>query len=325
MRLVLCAVDVFMGTLLFALPKMTRREILFAVPVPRDFRESRAGRHAVRSFRIFIAAVVAAAVCALWLLPAGFLNAAAAVAPIAIIIAGGIGFAWQNRKLAASAVQFTGQREVELTEVPDKLPPFAWLATGPFLILASSALWLFLHWDSIPERFPVHWGAGGQPNRWADRTTKGVYGVLFFGAELCAWLTVMALAGWFGARRSRTRRTMLGGMIAAEYLLGLLFALISLQAPMGIPVWVIVLAPLVILIPLVVVMVRKMAEPDEPLDPTPNECWKAGILYYNPDDAALFVEKRDGYGYTLNFANRWSWALLLGLALVVASAPLFIA
>jgi uncharacterized membrane protein len=240
-------------------------------------------------------------------------------------VAGGIGFAWQNRRLAAAAVQFTGPREVDLTEAPDKLPRFAWFATGPFLILAASAMWLFLHWDSIPERFPVHWGAGGQPNRWADRTTKGVYGVLLFGGELCVWLTIMALAGWFGARRSRTRRTMFGCMIAAEYLLGLLFALISLQAPLGIPVWVIVLAPMVILIPLVAAMVRKMAEPGEPVDPTPNECWKAGILYYNPDDAALFVEKRDGYGYTFNFANRWSWALLLGMALVVASAPLLIA
>ena len=80
-----------------------------------------------------------------------------------------------------------------------------------------------------------------------------------------------------------------------------------------------------ILIPLVAVMARKMAEPDEPMDPTPNECWKTGILYYNPNDAALFVEKRDGYGYTFNFANGWSWALLLGMAMVVASAPLLIA
>jgi uncharacterized membrane protein len=35
----------------------------------------------------------------------------------------------------------------------------------------------------------------------------------------------------------------------------------------------------------------------------------------------LFVEKRDGLGYTLNFANRGSWMLLLGLALVIASVP----
>jgi uncharacterized membrane protein len=37
------------------------------------------------------------------------------------------------------------------------------------------------------------------------------------------------------------------------------------------------------------------------------------------------VEKREGLGYTFNFANPWSWALLLGLALVVASAPFVMA
>jgi uncharacterized membrane protein len=56
------------------------------------------------------------------------------------------------------------------------------------------------------------------------------------------------------------------------------------------------------------------------MDPTPNECWKAGLFYYNPNDAALFVEKREGYGYTFNFANPWSWTLLSSLALVIASA-----
>lgn len=69
-----------------------------------------------------------------------------------------------------------------------------------------------------------------------------------------------------------------------------------------------------------VVMVNKLNEPGEPMDPTPNECWKAGIFYYNPNDVALVVDKREGLGWTFNFANHWSWALLPGLALVIASA-----
>jgi len=37
------------------------------------------------------------------------------------------------------------------------------------------------------------------------------------------------------------------------------------------------------------------------------------------------IEKRDGLGYTFNFANRRSWVLLLGLTLVIASAPFVLA
>jgi uncharacterized membrane protein len=87
---------------------------------------------------------------------------------------------------------------------------------------------------------------------------------------------------------------------------------------------VIALAPATLVIP-IIVMLKKMRDPRNPMDPTPNECWKGGIFYYNPNDEALFVEKRVGLGYTLNFANRRAWALLLGLALVVASAPFVLA
>lgn len=43
-----------------------------------------------------------------------------------------------------------------------------------------------------------------------------------------------------------------------------------------------------------------------------------GFLYSNPDNPALFVPKRSGIGYTLNFGNPWSWAVLtLIIAMVV--------
>jgi len=325
MRLVLCAIYVFIGLLVFASPNMSRRELLFAVPVPPDFRQSRAGQHAIRMFRLVIVVVVAAAAGALLLSPASFLSATAAIAPIAIVLAGVISFRWQNHALAAAAIQFTRPREAEMSVAPDNLPWFAWLAGGPFVILATAATWLYLHWDQIPARFPVHFGADGLPNRWAERTIKGVYGPSFFCAEICAWVLIMALAGWFGSRRSRSRPVMLGGVIAVEYMLGLLFALIAIQPLVGIPIWLVVLSPMVILIPLIIVMTNKMSRPWEPMDPTPNECWKANVFYYNPNDAALFVEKRDGLGYTFNFANRWSWALLLSLVLVIASVPLVLA
>ena len=264
MRFILCAVYVFVGALVFASPNMSRRELLFAVPVPPDFRQSRAGQHAVRMFRLVIVVVVIAATGALLLSPASFLNMTAAVAPIAIVLAGVIGFRRQNHVLAAAAIQFARSREVEMNVVPDDLPWFAWLTGGPFVVLAAAATWLYLDWDRIPARFPVHFGADGQANRWAERTIKGVYGPLFFGAEICCWVLIMALAGWFGSRRSQSRPVMLGGVIAIEYMLGLLFALIAVQPLAGIPIWVIVVSPMVILIPLIIVMTNKMSQPREP-------------------------------------------------------------
>ncbi|KAF0205939.1 MAG: membrane protein, partial [bacterium] len=50
-----------------------------------------------------------------------------------------------------------------------------------------------------------------------------------------------------------------------------------------------------------------------------------GMFYYNPDDPALFLEKKVGYGYTMNFANKQVFlyigyiALLAILVLVLAT------
>ena len=124
--------------------------------------------------------------------------------------------------------------EVELSAEPDHPPWFTWLLAGPFAILLTAGSLLYLNWDRIPARFPVHFGADGTPNRSVDRTTKGVYGILILGAEVCAWLAVMAI------------------VLAVAYMVGVLFAGIADQSLYHIPVWAIALSPMVILIPAVV-------------------------------------------------------------------------
>ncbi len=46
-------------------------------------------------------------------------------------------------------------------------------------------------------------------------------------------------------------------------------------------------------------------------NPTPPEKGWKGIFYSNPEDPAVFVPKRFGIGYTLNFGNPWSWVVLV--------------
>jgi uncharacterized membrane protein len=48
-------------------------------------------------------------------------------------------------------------------------------------------------------------------------------------------------------------------------------------------------------------------------DSTPDDCWIWGIIYYNRDDPAFLVEKRVGFGWTLNYGNKWSWVFSIGL------------
>jgi hypothetical protein len=77
-------------------------------------------------------------------------------------------------------------------------------------------------------------------------------------------------------------------------------------------IWIIIgpillLGALAVLLP---VLVRTGKRP-------PDNAWR-GIFYSNPDDPALLVPKRFGVGYTLNFGNPWSWAVLAMIFLIVA-------
>ena len=56
--------------------------------------------------------------------------------------------------------------------------------------------------------------------------------------------------------------------------------------------------------------------------------WSGGIFYNNPDDPALFVPKRYGLGWTLNFGHPQSKLFLIGtllLVLVLVLLPLVVA
>jgi uncharacterized membrane protein len=44
------------------------------------------------------------------------------------------------------------------------------------------------------------------------------------------------------------------------------------------------------------------------------EKYKWGIFYYNPEDTRILVPKRAKWmGWTLNFANLWSYVILAGI------------
>jgi uncharacterized membrane protein len=228
-------------------------------------------------------------------------------------------FVAQNRELKPFAIQPALARQTTLGP-PEPLPWFTWLGTLPLPFLACAAMYLHSHWNQIPARYPVHFGLDGTPNRWADRTVRGVYGPLILGGEFTVWLFALALAGWYGSRRSEPmRKPAMVMMLTVEWMIALIFAAVPLKLAGGIviPTPAMALGPLVLLIPAMAYAVHESNKPRDP-DPTPNECWRGGIIYYNPNDAALFVQRRDGIGFTVNLGNRWSWAIYGSLLLVLA-------
>jgi uncharacterized membrane protein len=70
---------------------------------------------------------------------------------------------------------------------------------------------------------------------------------------------------------------------------------------------------------------RSQREANTPTDRQPtseifrddDRYWYGGFFYSNPDDPALFVEKRYGLGWTLNFGHPQAKLVLIGSLVVI--------
>ncbi|MGC2331020.1 MAG: DUF5808 domain-containing protein [Candidatus Acidiferrales bacterium] len=219
--------------------------------------------------------------------------------------------------------------------------PGGWpLQLSPFAILAATAIYLGIRWGDIPPRFPVHWGVSGAANGWSSRTPPGVYGPLLFGAIVMAAVAISSYVALHYGRpgHGSTARSLAGDfaremgvfLLSLEFFLAVIFSFVGLLPLMGnrdpgiLPILIATLAMLVALI----FAMSRLAKHHAHLHAvdgaslasgtTPGH-WKLGVFYTNRDDAALFVPKRFGIGYTLNFGHASAW-VIMGLTLLVPVA-----
>jgi uncharacterized membrane protein len=57
--------------------------------------------------------------------------------------------------------------------------------------------------------------------------------------------------------------------------------------------------------------------PTSPIFRDDDHYWVGGFFYNNPDDPEMFVPKRYGFGWTVNFGHPWGKAFLIGTLLLI--------
>jgi uncharacterized membrane protein len=264
---------------------------------------------------------------------------------LALALVSTLGWAWGNRMTRPHGTRVSSEREAWLTVAGLEKPISLQARVGPYLILSAAALYLYFHYDLLPDPLPIHW-SGPEPDRFAPKTRLLVFRPLMLAAAICLLMefTKASLASPSFTRRllappednreSRFFQMNLRILMATQYLMVLVFSwiVIFMRGPHAAQLmpsgWgfygVLILALSLLPVSLYISMrygqggSRLSADSDSltgtPLgDRTPDDCWKLGQFYFNPDDAAVWVEKRAGIGYTLNFARPLSWLWLLGV------------
>lgn len=302
-------------------PLITRRGIFFSATVDPDFPRSADGQRVLRSYRLQAAVWAILAIgLQLGLPPRHPLTAM--LLPMLLMIAGSAFSYWL--KFREVHTHF-GQRRPEIRQAELSVPASserfnAWIWIPPFVALALTAGYLQLHWNQLPERFPVHWGADGQPNRWSSREPLTVFAPILIGAGMNLFMLGLA---WLFTQLSRNtimRRITVRFLEVLLYPLTFTFVIVALL-PFGlvVPLWLIPAIMLTCVAGLIFWSYRQIVAPaiaDAVPEPQSDSYWKAGMFYYNPNDPAIFVAKRVGIGYTLNFANKLCWLVLAGILLL---------
>jgi uncharacterized membrane protein len=319
-------------------PKWTRPDLFFAVTVGTGFSSTPQGRRILHRYWLEIALHTLIAGCLAVLV--GIERSWAALPAIVWMVLGtGWAAAHGHRATLHHAVDASPVREAMLSSRPEKMPGGWLLAAGPLLFIGAAAVYAWVFWDDLPQRIAVHWGVDGA-DRWIDRTPLNVSRFLALLGSLCAsllllsygtlrWSRTISVAGDRARGESRFRRRTIGLLIGVQYLVVVPAVGLSFWPAMpAARLWPALCVALIVGSLLMLFRMgqggSRVAGPaayEPPVgDHTPDAAWKWGLIYYNPDDPALIVEKRFGLGYTFNFANRWSWLLMVAILLPAALA-----
>jgi uncharacterized membrane protein len=302
------------------MPLLTRRGIFFSATVDPEFPRSSEGRRLLRSY-CWQAALWTVLVTLLTLFSVhAHPNFGRMIAPILLLVGAALSYWRKFREIHERyGVKAPEVRQASLSSSPAKENFNLWITLAPFLTLAAVAVYLQVHWNNVPLRFPAHWGADGRDDGWASRDWRGVYGPLLFGAFLNVILLALAWILSHESRKTVMRYVTVRCVQFLLYPLTLMSILAALRPLLSTSLWLGQGVLLVSIAGLLYWSYRKITAPsakDEVPEPRGDDYWKAGVFYWNPDDPAIFVSKRLGIGYTMNFANKWSW---LAMGTIVAA------
>lgn len=238
-------------------------------------------------------------------------------------------------------------KQVKITDLSarsqdEMLPWYVYLL--PLLITVGVIGYTILQYDQLPEQIPTHWGINGEADAFTEKTWMSaiqmplvllVMQLMFLGVNIGTKKSGIKLSAT-STNASRVRQLALRKytswlMFFVSFLVTVLFSFFQLQSihPDILSGTMMITAPIiflaVVLIGTITFSVKigisdkfdeDVAE-DNITDYDEDSHWVGGLIYFNKNDPSIFVEKRFGVGWTLNFANPIGYIIFIGPLLVI--------
>lgn len=233
-----------------------------------------------------------------------------------------------------------------------KLTISNWLYTIPFVISIVTIGFTLLYYDKIPDKVAMHYDFSGEVTRWEAKT----YGnVLLLPLTQLSLIIIFIVVNIIIAKSKQQvsakdpDESMQRNIIFRRrwsvflYVMALLLTFMFTFLHVG-SFFLKMNETLMVIVPIVISFLTiigalilsittgqggsrvtiKSDQDEQVIDRDDDVHWKLGLFYFNKDDPTLFIEKRFGVGWTINFGRPLAWLSLIGLIVIPLLIPLII-
>lgn len=220
-------------------------------------------------------------------------------------------------------------------------PSLAWNVVYVPIVLITLAIGLALY-PSTPDLVPTNFDFAGNVNQWTPKGPALIAFPLLFEVFMAAcfifshWMAIRskkdidparpAISAYaYGAfARAECILLLVGGSVLTAVLGIVMILMMTEILSMLVTIALIIVATLILVGATIAVsvvygqsgsrLVKRLEENGDMIADN-DEHWKAGIFYWNKDDASLFLPKRFGVGWTMNWARPAAWLIVGGFTL----------
>ena len=234
----------------------------------------------------------------------------------------------------------------------EMLPSYMYVL--PLIITIGLMVYTASQYSLLPDMIPMHWGVSGQPDVFSTKTPFSAISsmlILLVIQGMMLGINAMAKRSGIKLTSAKKKSSQIQQLAFRKYTSWFLFLttilitilcgflqLVTIHEGLGSDVLMMAMPLGFLLIILIVTAVyafkvgqggsriRVTAEDEETIGTTyvdDDHYWKAGVFYVNKNDPSIFVEKRFGVGWTINFGNPIGYVILFGPLLLILLISFF--
>jgi len=353
---ILCIIILFLAIMETAIPYLIKRTVVFGVTIPEQHvREVKLARYKKRySLVVLCFSLVVLLGFVAWGTQGNpseeqlfLVGTAIPFAIMFVSLACYIYFHAKTTQLKRAEKWGEEVKQVQVTDLSvrsqdEMLPWYMYLV--PMLVTLGLVVYTVIQYPALPEQIPTHWGPNGQPDAFTTKSPVSAISSLLIllvmqgmflminettkrsGIKLSATSTEASKA-----RQLTLRKYSSWLMFLVSLLMTMLFSFLQLstihEGLFG--EGLMLIFPFVFLLLVLggtLVFAFKVGRTGTNVgansiegirDFDEDQYWKGGLFYFNRNDPSIFVEKRFGVGWTLNFANPKGYLLVLGPLVVI--------